>query len=158
MQLKPAHAATLSLGRAVFMSISALAVVTPSIVWAAPAPPKQFTVKRCTKKTASGLGYTIVKPGKGAVPKNEDEVVVNYLGFFPTTRESFDSGKKIRFGVSQVVPGFAEGLRLMRPGARFTLCLPSALAYGEQGSGGAIPPNTDIAFDVTLVSVVRSGF
>ncbi len=123
--------------------------------FASAAAPAEMRIKRCTKKTASGLGYHIVKPGRGLSPTDKDSVVVNYVGFFPTTRLTFDSGKKISFGVTDVVPGFSEGLKLMKPGARYSLCLPAALAYGAQGAGDVIPPNTDISFDVTLVEIKR---
>ncbi|MEE9434279.1 MAG: FKBP-type peptidyl-prolyl cis-trans isomerase [Sphingorhabdus sp.] len=106
----------------------------------------------CANKTASGLGYTILKAGKGASPTMRDGVTVSYRGTLPTTGEVFDANEKANFPVAGVVAGFGEGLQLMQPGGRIRLCIPAALAYGESAAG-SIPPNSDLEFEVDLLSV-----
>ena len=68
---------------------------------------------------------------------------------------SIDRGKPIQFqlGVGQVIPGWDEGISLLKVGEKAHLIIPAKLAYGDQGTGGVIPPNATIVFDVELVSV-----
>jgi len=66
---------------------------------------------------------------------------------------SVQRGEPIQFGVNQVIPGWTEGLQLMKEGAKYTLTIPSELGYGARGAGGVIPPNSILVFDVELISV-----
>jgi len=106
--------------------------------------------------TASGLQYTVNVEGTGATPGPTDKVTVHYTGKL-TDGTVFDSsvqrGEPIQFGVNQVIPGWTEGLQLMKEGAKYTLVIPSELGYGARGAGGAIPPNAVLVFDVELISV-----
>jgi len=107
------------------------------------------------KTTASGLKYIIEKEGEGSSPKASDQVSVFYRGTF-TDGIEFDGniGKKpISFGLSQVIPGWTEGLQLMKPNGKATFYIPYALAYGAAGYPGAIPPKSDLIFEVELVKV-----
>ncbi len=108
----------------------------------------------CSQQTASGLRYTELTPGKGDGPAAEDAVSVNYTGRLATNGTEFDSGKDSKFAVGGVIPGFGEGLMLMKTGARYRLCIPAALAYGDQDKGN-IPPNSDLVFEVDLLSVIK---
>jgi len=67
----------------------------------------------------------------------------------------FDSGQGISFPLSGVIPGWTEGLQLMKEGAKFRFFIPSQLAYGESGAARVIPPNAALVFDVELVKVNR---
>ncbi len=66
---------------------------------------------------------------------------------------SEERGEPATFGVTQVIPGWVEALQMMKAGSTWRLYIPSALAYGPQGAGGAIGPNQTLIFDVTLLSV-----
>lgn len=104
--------------------------------------------------TASGLQYEVIRQGSGVTPTVSDTVVVNYRGTFPAGDE-FDSGEGIGFTVGGVIPGWTEGLQLMREGARYKFFVPPELGYGENGAGRVIPPNATLVFDVELVKVER---
>ena len=96
--------------------------------------------------TASGLKYMVLKEGNGKCPGPEDEVTVHYVGKL-TDGTVFDSS------VDRVIPGWTEGLQLMKEGGKTVFYIPSNLAYGEQGAPGAIPPNADLIFEVELIKV-----
>ncbi len=106
--------------------------------------------------TASGLKYIIEKEGTGDSPKASDQVTVFYKGTF-TDGKLFDSnfGKDpITFGLTQVIPGWTEGLQLMKPGGKAVFYIPYKLAYGENGHpSGVIPPKSDLVFEVELIKV-----
>jgi FKBP-type peptidyl-prolyl cis-trans isomerase len=102
--------------------------------------------------TPSGLQYEVLQQGQGAMPSATDMVTVNYRGTLIDGKE-FDSGNGISFPLNRVIPGWTEGLQLMKEGARYRFFIPSALAYGERGAGGAIPPNADLIFEVDLIKV-----
>ncbi|MBN8702959.1 MAG: FKBP-type peptidyl-prolyl cis-trans isomerase [Bacteroidetes bacterium] len=111
-----------------------------------------------TKPTASGL-YVIEKTkGTGAQVLKGSMVQVHYTGMFldgNTFDSSIDRGQPIEFSVGQgqVIPGWDEGLQLMKVGGKATFLIPSNLAYGEMGSQGAIPPYSPLLFDVEVVGV-----
>jgi FKBP-type peptidyl-prolyl cis-trans isomerase FklB len=66
---------------------------------------------------------------------------------------SYKRGQSVSFQVSGVIPGWTEALQLMEEGAKWQLFIPSSLAYGERGAGGAIGPNATLIFEVELVSI-----
>lgn len=106
------------------------------------------------KTTASGLQYKVISEGTGARPGPNDTVQVNYVGTF-VGGEKFDASADHSKGPASiplqgVIPGFREGLELMKTGAHYMLYIPSNLAYGAQPQNG-FPPNATIIFDVTLV-------
>lgn len=108
------------------------------------------------KVTASGLRYTTQKEGTGKSPRAIDTVKVHYTGKF-LDGKIFDSsvqrGQPIEFPLNGVIPGWTEGLQLMKEGGKFTFYIPYQLAYGEQGYPGAIPPKSDLIFEVELIQV-----
>jgi len=107
------------------------------------------------KTTASGLKYIIEEEGAGDSPKATDQVSVFYRGTFTDGRE-FDGNigqKPISFGLNQVIPGWTEGLQLMKPNGKAVFYIPYALGYGANGYPGAIPPKSDLIFEVELVKV-----
>ncbi len=108
------------------------------------------------KQTASGLQYILLEPGKGKTPKATDVVKVNYRGTLLDGTE-FDSSYKrnepIEFPLNRVIPGWTEGLQLVKEGGKIRLFIPSELAYGSRGAGGAIGPDEALIFDVELLSV-----
>ncbi len=108
------------------------------------------------KTTASGLKYIVVKEGTGASPVATSNVKVHYHGTFPDGKvfdSSVQRGQPIDFGLNQVIPGWTEGVQLMKEGAKYKFYIPYNLAYGEQGYPGAIPPKADLIFEVELIKV-----
>jgi FKBP-type peptidyl-prolyl cis-trans isomerase FklB len=104
----------------------------------------------------SGLQYKIVSPGTGPKPAASDTVTANYRGTLIDGTE-FDASAKHggpqSFPVNQVIPGWTEALQLMPVGSKWQLYIPSDLAYGSRGAGGAIGPNSTLIFDIELVSI-----
>ena len=105
----------------------------------------------------SGLQYEVLTEGKGKNPAATDRVQCHYHGTL-INGEVFDSsierGEPAVFGVSQVIPGWVEALQLMPEGSKRRLFIPSDLAYGENGAGGKIAPNSTLIFDVELLKVL----
>ena len=105
----------------------------------------------------SGLQYEVLTEGKGKKPAATDRVQCHYHGTL-INGEVFDSsierGEPAVFGVSKVIPGWVEALQLMPEGSKWRLFIPSDLAYGENGAGGKIAPNSTLIFDVELLKVL----
>jgi len=104
----------------------------------------------CTAKTASGLGYLVLRPATGDKPAKADFVLVNYIGYLAATGVVFDQGMRTAFAVSDVIPGFTEGLQTLAKGGIARFCIPAAMGYGPDGSG-PIPANSDLVFQVELI-------
>ena len=108
------------------------------------------------KQTASGLKYVIVNEGSGAAPTSTSQVTVHYKGMLTDGTQfdsSYDRGQTIKFGLNQVIPGWTEGLQLMKPGGKAYLLIPPSIGYGERGAGNVIPPNSTLVFQVELFKV-----
>jgi FKBP-type peptidyl-prolyl cis-trans isomerase FkpA len=120
------------------------------------APTFALSPKDKVVTTASGLQYEQLRSGVGDAPKLTDKVRVHYCGWL-TDGTQFDSsclaGEPATFPVELVVPGFREGLLRMQPGAIYRLTIPPALACGEAGAGGVVPPNATLVFTVTLLGI-----
>lgn len=108
------------------------------------------------KTTPSGLQYLVLEEGKGKSPKATDTVLVHYKGNLLDGTE-FDSSYKrnepISFPLNGVIPGWTEGVQLMKEGGKIRLFIPSNLAYGSRGAGGVIPPDSALVFDIELLKV-----
>ncbi len=121
---------------------------------------KQFLAHNAKEKGVvilkSGLQYKILKKGRGVSPKPTDVVTVNYEGKL-LNGKVFDSSyarhQPIQFPVQGVIQGWQQALVRMKPGATWMLYIPSNLAYGEQGAGNAIGPNSTLVFKVHLIKV-----
>ncbi|MBN2645802.1 MAG: FKBP-type peptidyl-prolyl cis-trans isomerase [Desulfuromonadaceae bacterium] len=107
----------------------------------------------------SGLQYRVEQAGSGNTPQADDVVRVHYRGM-TSDGEEFDSsyrrGEPVEFPVSAVIPGWSEALQLMKEGDKWQLVIPPALAYGEEGRGEAIAPNSLLIFEVELLEVVKA--
>lgn len=109
------------------------------------------------KTTASGLQYEVLHEGDGPMPTAADTVEVHYTGKLidgTVFDSSVERGAPATFGVTQVIPGWVEALQLMKAGSKWRLFIPSQLAYGPQGAGNIIGPNSTLIFDVELLKVL----
>jgi FKBP-type peptidyl-prolyl cis-trans isomerase len=133
-----------------------LAILLAAAPVAKPVPPRSFIPPvsvRAVVTTPSGLRFETLRPGAGAKPTTADLVLVTYEGHL-ADGTLFDAGPQpTAFPVTGVVPGFAEALQLMQKGGRYRFWIPSALAYGAAGIPGAIPPNSELEFIVTLIDM-----
>lgn len=124
----------------------------------------------------SGLEIYFEEKGDGEKPNDDQMVLVDYEGYFEdgtifdTSKEElaremglFNQQRKDQGGYgpmtipygpdAPMIPGFKEGIQAMSIGDKAILYIPSHLAYGEQGAGGVIPPNTNLIFRVELVDI-----
>ena len=105
----------------------------------------------------NGLQYEILEKGEGALPKSTDTVEVHYEGSL-IDGSIFDSsirrGEPASFPVTAVIPGWTEGLQLMKVGSKYKLYIPSKIAYGERGVSQVIPPNSTLIFEVELLEIL----
>jgi peptidylprolyl isomerase/FKBP-type peptidyl-prolyl cis-trans isomerase FklB len=111
--------------------------------------------------TASGLQYKILRQGPttGLHPKPEDEVKVHYEGALldgTVFDSSYRQGQPVIFVLGKLIPGWVEGIQLMRPGDEFMLYVPYDKAYGD-GGGGPIPPGSTLVFRIELLGVLPKG-
>ena len=112
--------------------------------------------KEGVKTTASGLQYKITKEGTGNSPKATDRVLVHYEGKLldgTVFDSSIKRGEPIAFPLNRVIPGWTEGLQFLKEGGKAILYIPSKLAYGSRGAGGAIGPDETLIFEVELIKV-----
>ena len=106
---------------------------------------------------ANGIQYKVLQEGKGKSPKATDTVRCHYEGRLldgTVFDSSYKRGEPADFGLNQVIPGWTEGVQLMKEGAKFRFTIPYLLAYGEQGAGASIPPFSTLIFDVELIKVL----
>lgn len=104
----------------------------------------------------SGLQYEVLQEGEGAIPTESDRVKCHYHGTLIDGRvfdSSVERGQPAVFGVNQVIRGWVEALQLMPTGSKWRLFVPSDLAYGAQGAGDMIGPNSTLIFDVELLGI-----
>jgi len=105
---------------------------------------------------ASGLQYRVVKEGSGPKPSASDTVTTHYEGKTIDGRvfdSSFERGEPASFPVNGVIAGWTEALQLMSVGSVYELFIPSDLAYGQQGAGAEIAPNSTLIFVVELLEI-----
>ena len=119
---------------------------------------EQFLAENAKKEGVvtqpSGLQYKVITDGTGKKAKSTDTVTVHYRGTMIDGTE-FDSSYKrnepATFQLQNMMPGFTEGVSLMKVGSKWQLFIPSKLAYGEEGAGDAIGPNATLIFEVELL-------
>lgn len=123
-----------------------------------PLPVPEFSLSPSEKlvTTASGLKYEVIKEGEGKSPVMGQDVTVHYAGWLEDGTcfdNSFERAEPATFKLGRVIPGWNEGLQLMREGDVFKFTIPSELAYGPRGSPPRIPPNSTLIFYVELFKV-----
>jgi len=108
--------------------------------------------------TASGLVYRSLKDGEGPSPAATDRVRVHYRGTFPDGREfdsSYSRNEPAEFPLDKVIKCWTEGVQRMKVGGKAKFTCPAAIAYGERGAGGVIPPNATLQFEVELLGIAN---
>jgi len=106
-------------------------------------------------ETASGLQYKTVTEGTGPSPTADQTVKVHYAGTLIDGTQfdsSYERGEPVEFPLSGVIPGWTEGVQLMKVGGKTEFAIPSDLAYGPQGRP-SIPPNSVLLFTVELLEI-----
>jgi FKBP-type peptidyl-prolyl cis-trans isomerase FkpA len=147
-----------------FLSFAAAALGLASIAaCTAPANPSAGVNTRVSGNSAagkvtmsSGLVFEPLQAGSGASPKATDTVKVHYRGTFPDGREfdsSYKRGEPTSFPLNRVIPCWTEAVQMMKPGGKARITCPPALAYGQRGAGGSIPPNATLMFDIELIAI-----
>ncbi len=104
----------------------------------------------------NGLQYKVLTAGTGKKPSATDTVSVNYRGTLIDGTEfdsSYKRGAPAEFPVNRVIPGWTQILQMMEEGAKWQVYIPSDLAYGAQGAGPNIGPNTTLIFDIELLKI-----
>ena len=107
--------------------------------------------------TKSGLQYIVLAEGDGRSPKATDKVRCHYEGTLidgTIFDSSYKRGEPADFPLDGVIPGWTEGVQLMKEGAKYRFFIPYLLGYGERGAGSSIPPYSTLIFDVELVKVL----
>jgi len=115
-----------------------------------PDAPEEFTA------TESGLKYRILRKGDGEQPSAVDNVTVHYKGWLDNGTvfdSSYKRGQPTTFPLDGVIPGWTEGLQLVREGGMVELEIPSELGYGRQGMGRQIPPDATLHFLIELLEI-----
>ena len=132
-----------------WVGLVALAIVAGGIAWAGTAGQHYVT-------TESGLQIRVIEEGQGPHPAATDIVLIDYTGTLEdgTVFDTSEGKQPIPLPVTGSIPGFAEGLQMMRKGGTYRLRIPSELGYGPTGAGGVIPPNAELEFEVTLIDFV----
>ena len=108
------------------------------------------------KVTKSGLQYEVLNEGTGKSPKATDSVKCHYEGRLidgTVFDSSYRRGTPATFPLNGVIAGWTEGLQLMKEGAKYRFHIPYNLAYGANGAGESIPPDSALVFDVELLGV-----
>lgn len=107
--------------------------------------------------TASGLKYRITREGDGESPQASDRVRVHYEGKLADGSvfdSSYQHGRPAEFSLGGVIPGWTEGMQLVKQGGMIELIIPADIGYGERGSPPDIPPNATLYFTVELLDIL----
>ncbi len=129
----------------------AVTAPAPAIIPLPLQPVVAAAMRDCSMRTASGLGYSVLRDGSGPRPGKTDFVLIGYIGYLASSGQVFDQNPGAPLGLDAVIPGFAEGLQLMPRGSVYRLCVPAALGYGAAGAGRDIPSNADLVFQIELL-------
>lgn len=107
-------------------------------------------------ETPSGLLFEVITEGEGAFPAETDTVRVTYTGQLADGTVFDQTERPIQFPVNRLVPGFTEGLKMMKAGGEYRIFIPPSLGYGDRGAAGVIPPGAALDFTVRLLDILPS--
>jgi FKBP-type peptidyl-prolyl cis-trans isomerase FkpA len=106
--------------------------------------------------TASGLRFQVLAPGTGRRPTSADAVQVTYEVRLAADNSLVEATTEpAGIPVAGAIRGFTEALLLMNQGGRYRFWVPARLAYGHRGNPGAVPPDADLVFTLTLLRIGR---
>ncbi len=111
------------------------------------------------QQTSTGLLFVVENPGNELRPETGTELTIHYKGTFRRDGKQFDSSydrktpMKFQYMVNRMIPGFEEGLKLVGKGGKIKIFIPYYDAYGAQGRPGAIPPYSDLIFDLEVLDI-----
>ena len=112
--------------------------------------------KEGIKTLPSGVQYKVLKSGTGATPKTTDTVKTNLRGTLLDGTEIFSTyqdKEPAKFGVTEALKGWSDVLPLMKVGSKWQVFVPAELAYGENGAGGKVGPNSTLIFEIELLGI-----
>ena len=118
----------------------------------APAPPAEPPIVT----TESGLRFQVLAPGTGRRPTRADAVQVMYEVRLADGTLVESTAEPAGVPVGGSIRGFTEALLLMNQGGRYRFWVPARLAYGRRGNPGAVPPDADLVFTLSLLRVGRA--
>lgn len=110
--------------------------------------------KAGVKTLDNGIQYQVIKSGKGESPTEDDVIFAHYEGKFIDGKvfdSSYDRGTPLKFNMTNVIKGWGEVLKIMKPGDKWEVTIPENLAYGEKGAGDRIGPNKTLIFTIELI-------
>lgn len=105
--------------------------------------------------TPDGLLFQVITEGEGAGPSLDDTVAITYTGRLYNGTVFDEADEPVSLPVRGLVPGFSEGLLMMKPGGTYRIIIPSDLGYGPHGTAGVIPGNAALDFTITLINVIK---
>lgn len=135
----------------------AVALFAAGIAIAVDKPEAKPDSKEKIITTKSGLKYVELKEGSGERAREGDTVAVHCTGWLKDGKQFYttvgDQPLTVTIGKTRLIKGWTEGLQGIRAGGKRKLIIPSNLAYGEEGRPPAIPPNSDLTFEVELINI-----
>src|SRR3954470_15446026 len=134
-----------------WLALALLVAIGVAVAWAG-------TSAHVFQRTASGLGFKVLKDGEGTPPTASDVTLIQYTGRLEdgTVFDSNMNGQPLPMPAADgaAIKGFTEGLRMMKKGGTYRLRIPPELGYGAGGQPPAIPPNSTLEFDVKLLEYI----
>lgn len=120
-----------------------------------PVPSAESPPESAVTTTASGLRFQVLQPGTGPRPTRADAVQVLYEVRLADGTLVESTTEPAGVPVSGSIRGFTEALLLMNQGGRYRFWVPARLAYGRRGNPGAVPPDADLVFTLSLLRIGR---
>ena len=102
----------------------------------------------------SGLVFQVITEGEGAMPADNDSVRLLYTGSLSDGQVFDTTEEPVVFTIQNLVQGFTEGLKMMKPGGTYVITFPASLGYGDSGIPGAIPGNAALKFRINLLETL----